>query len=316
MGTLRSCVYWKQTQLPPRKICGTGDLTSTCKHKGTKQALNSGMPAVGEQALLKAHLLMHFISGAQILSNLRCTARVEEPTLTHSSQLKSRLFLDFLHFPWFPILGPHPGIPPFPRCLFFFFFYALGKWEGLAGMSGYRSSRIWYFRVVPLVRTAGKIMAWRVISLHKQESGLEWALCSILALQNSWTAGCQESSSQGAWQNSISRDVAITVRLYLRFCHFPFSSGNAALSSHRHRDYYATGSPREAPITENFSSTNRNGLGLQRVNKIWPQLASKEIKSFLFISCCGDQQPRQTATAGFDILWILLSSEPPTSFQK
>lgn len=189
---------------------------------------------------------MHFIPGAQILSNLRCTARAEESTLTHSSQLKSRLFLDFLHFPWFPILGPHPGIPPFPRCLWVFF-NALSRCEGLAGMSGYRFSRIWYFCVVPLVRTDGKIMAWRVISSHKQESGLEWALCSILALQNSWTAGCQESSSQGSWQNSISGDVAITVRLHLRFCHFPFSSGKLtpALSPHRHRDSYATGSPRK-----------------------------------------------------------------------
>lgn len=44
-----------------------------------------------------------------------------------------------------------------------------------------------------------------------------------------------------------------------------------ALSPHRHRDSYATGSPREAPITENFSNTNRKGSGLQRVNKIWPQ---------------------------------------------
>lgn len=89
-----------------------------------------------------------------------------------------------------------------------------------------------------------------------------------------------------------------------------------ALSPHRHRDSYATGSPREAPITENFSKLTGRDQDFRESIKYGLNLASKEIKSFLFIPYCGDQQPRQTAAAGFNILWLFLSSEPPTSFQK
>lgn len=112
------------------------------------------MPAVGEQALLKEHLLMHFISGAQILSNLQCTARAEEPTLTHSLQPKSRLswissiFHGFLF--WDSTQESHLSLDA--SC--FFLLSADGRsWQvcldtGLLGSDT--------FCVVPLVRTSGK----------------------------------------------------------------------------------------------------------------------------------------------------------------
>lgn len=116
---------------------------------------------MGEQVLVKEHLLMHFISGAQILSNLQCTARAEEPTLTHDSQPKSRLswissiFHGFLF--WDPTQESHLSLDA--SCFFGFFFMPSADGRGWqvcldTGLLGSDT-----FHVVPLVRTSGKIMA-------------------------------------------------------------------------------------------------------------------------------------------------------------
>lgn len=101
------------------------------------------------------------------------------------------------------------------------------------------------------------------------------------------------------------------------FAIFPFSSGKAAPEAHTSTKPSQTQGLLCHWLTQKILAIlkGRDQNSKESIN-YGLNLASKEIKSFLFIPCCGDQQPRQTAAAGFDILWLFLSSEPPTSFQK